>query len=120
MTLPDIPPSPAPDQTPTLQALVQAHRSLRTQFLAVLITLAALNFSLNVYLWKQASLARRQAMELDQTNTEYKLNTVPKMNEFVSRLQGFGKTHPDFAQILAKYPLRTTNAQPIALPPTGK
>ncbi len=120
------PASPAPEPGPTLQQLLLAHRALRTQFIAVLITLAVLNFSLNVYLWKQSSMAHKDAVEIEQNLDGYKLNFAPKMSAFIASLQEFAKTHPDFAQIMAKYhltakyPFLTPNASAIPLPPSDK
>jgi len=46
------------------------------------------------------------------------------MNDFVSRIKEYGRTHPDFAPVLAKYGLKPTApaAAPVApafLPPTA-
>jgi hypothetical protein len=41
---------------------------------------------------------------------DYQRVSAPLMNDFVVKLTEYGRTHPDFAPILAKYNLKPTAA----------
>lgn len=100
-----------------LARLSENYRGLRVQFLSLMIAVVVFALGANMFIFKQVSLANKQKVELDQVVNEYKDKTAPKMNEFVTRLREFGRTHPDFEQILRKYV--STNAAPVALPPSA-
>lgn len=102
--------SPKPSsslENPTQSEDWHSYQSLRLLFVAALATMLLLSASLNLYLYKQSKMARQ---ELDKTipivaqmTAEYQQKSVPLINEFLSRLQVFAKTNPDFYPILARH-----------------
>ncbi|MHB8521504.1 MAG: hypothetical protein ACYDH9_12205 [Limisphaerales bacterium] len=105
--LPDNTPNPAAAGELSLSALNQAYRTLRVQFLAVLLTLVILCGSLNIYLLRQVSLVRRDLEAnrpvVEKIVAEYVRSGEPTIKDFLNKLEVFSKTHPDFRPILAKY-----------------
>jgi hypothetical protein len=105
MNDPLLPSDPAPAGSPalTLEALVQAHRNLRTAFHITLVFFIILTGSLFVFFLREVSIARRQITDLTQAVVEYEKSAVPLMEDFRTKLQGFTRTNPDFAPIYMKY-----------------
>jgi hypothetical protein len=101
-----------------LQAQCDALRHLITSTLILVIVISG---TFNIYLlrqWKTTSkdLAgiRPQAAQMV---AEYQKVSGPLMNDFVAKITEYGRTHPDFAPILAKYnlkPAAATGVPPIA------
>jgi hypothetical protein len=94
-----------------LQAQCNALRHLITSTLILVIVISG---TFNIYLlrqWKTTSkdLAgiRPQAAQMV---ADYQRVSAPLMNDFVVKLTEYGRTHPDFAPILAKYNLKPTAA----------
>ena len=98
---------------PPLEAEYQA---LRVQVQGIIIALVVMAGSLNVYLWKQLSLVNHQAIELTQFMTDYTGKKAPPMDQFVTGLRDFGKTHPDIQPILSKYLSNVAATNPAAAP----
>lgn len=109
-------PSAQPDLTTSVRNLEQGQRSLGHQLMAVMVMVAILNVSVNLYLWKQLSMNRRQATEMNTLVEEYERRGAPKMNDFVEKLKAFGKANPDFNAVLSKY---WTNNPAVVMPPTS-
>jgi hypothetical protein len=93
-----------------LQAGVE---SLRSLFFSLLVLVVIISGTLNIFLlrqWRTASkdldLARTQAAPLI---SEYQ-KTGPAMDNFVRQIAEYGRTHPDFAPIMAKYGIKPTIA----------
>lgn len=105
-----------PDLATTVRNLEQGYRSLGFQFTVVLVMVTVLNLSVNVYLWKQLSMIRRQAIEMNTLVEEYERKGAPKMNDFVEKLKAFGKSNPDFNAVLSKY---WTNNPAVVMPPAA-
>jgi hypothetical protein len=103
-----------PDPGTTIKNLEQGFRTLGYQLMVVLVLVTILNISVNVYLWKQLSMIRRQAIEMNAIVTEYELRGAPKMNDFVEKLKTFGKANPDFNAAFSKY---WTNTPSVVMPP---
>jgi hypothetical protein len=103
----------------SLSALGEAYRTLRIQFLAVLLMLAVLCGSLNIYLLRQVTLVRRELKAnrpvVDQIVAEYVRSGGPVIKDFLTKLEVFSKTHPDFRPILAKY-VNATNSTAAPVP----
>ena len=55
---------------------------------------------------------------------DYQKVSVPVMTEFLKKITDFGRTHPDFMPILAKYNIKPTagtgTAPPSAVPAPAK
>jgi hypothetical protein len=99
--------------------LRQLCASLQRQVTTLLVAVFVLSGTLTVFLWRQARYARADlevlkppAAHLIQSFKQEKL----LMDDFVAKLAEFGKKHPDFAPILAKYKIQPAAAQPAAVP----
>jgi len=109
-------PSTQPDLATSVRNLEQGYRSLGYQLMVVLVMVTILNASVNVYLWKQLSMIRRQAIETNALVEEYERRGAPKMNDFVQKLKAFGKANPDFNATFSKY---WTNNPSVVMPPAA-
>src|SRR5512135_1573296 len=98
----------APVQPPgnDLQAQFDALQHLVVSILLlVFITSAVLTF----FLWRQWVWVKRDlagAAPARQMVAEFQKANAPAMNSFVSKITEYGRTHPDFAPIMAKYGLK--------------
>jgi hypothetical protein len=105
-----------------LQAQCDALRHLITSILILVIVISG---TLNIYLlrqWKTTSkdLASIRPQATQMIN-EYGQKSGPLMDDFVNRITEYGRTHPDFAPILAKYnikPVVATGVPAAAHTPT--
>jgi hypothetical protein len=103
-----------------LQAQFDALRHLVT---SILILVVVISGTLNIYLLRQWRTVSKELAQMKpqakQMFDDYK-RSGPLMDDFVKKLTVYGRTHPDFAWIVAKYNLRpagTTGAPPA---PTDK
>ena len=101
--------TPLPSGTNDLQAQFDALRHL---VVSILILLVVMSGTFNIYLlrqWRTTSkdLAgiRPQAAQLI---TEYQKVSSPMMTDFIKKITEYGRTHPDFAPVMAKYGLKST------------
>ena len=92
--------------------------ALRHLVVSILILVIVISGTLNIYLlrqWRSASkdlaAIRPQAAQMI---AEYQKVSAPLMNDFVKKITEYGRTHPDFAPVLAKYGIRLTNAPPAS------
>lgn len=109
-----------------LQAQVEALQHLVN---SVLILVVVLSGTLNIYFLRQWRTVSKDLAgvrpQASQMIAEYQKVSAPLMNDFVRRITDYGRTHPDFAPILAKYnlkPATTTNtpAAPASRPAAPK
>lgn len=91
--------------------------ALRRQTFTLLLALIIVSGTLTVFLYRQASLTRRditaikpQATQIIQAFTQ----NAPNIDGFVKQLAAFGVTHPDFQPILKKYGIAP--AAPVTAP----
>jgi hypothetical protein len=79
--------------------------ALRNQVFALLIALIVVSGTLSVYLYRQASLARKDLDALkpqaQQVIGAFNQNQV-LINNFFSQLVAYGEVHPEFRPILLK------------------
>jgi hypothetical protein len=113
--------SPMQPGTNDLQAQVDAVRHL---VVSMLILVVVISGTLNIYLLRQWRSTSKDLVAIRpqaaQMVAEYQ-KSGPLMNDFIKKVTDYGRTHPDFAPILAKYnlkPATPTNAPPLALPAT--
>jgi hypothetical protein len=90
-----------------LQAQCDALRHLVNSMLILVIVISG---TFNIYLlrqWRTTSkdLAGIQK-QAEQMVAEYQRVSGPLMNDFVTKITEYGRTHPDFAPIMAKYNLK--------------
>ena len=97
---------------PNATDLQAQYDSLRHLVVSILILVIVISGTLNIYLlrqWRSASkdLAgiRPQAAQMI---ADYQRVSAPLMTDFVKKITDYGRTHPDFAPILAKYGLKPT------------
>jgi hypothetical protein len=91
--------------------------SLRHLIVSVMVLLMVVSGTFNLYLWKRwRDVSRelegvsKQAPQIAQAVANLQKVEVPAMQEFVRKMTEFGKTHPDFAPILAKYNIKPAAA----------
>ena len=116
MTPPETRSNATPIFEPTLESLQEGYQSLRALFQFALVALILMSGSLNIFLFRQVSLVRVQVAEMSQSIADYEKNKAPVMNAFLSKLQTFAKTNPDFAPILEKYLRAPTTPQSLGAP----
>jgi cytochrome c biogenesis factor len=79
--------------------------ALRNQVFILLIALIVISGTLTVYLYRQASITRKdiEAIQPQAQQVIGAFNQNQKlMMDFVTALVAYGKTHPDFMPVLAK------------------
>lgn len=106
--------------TATVELLERKLQALRKLFVLALAVLLVISGSLMIFLWGQKRILNGQLREVQKFVEDYEKVTAPFINNFVSNLQAYGRTHPDFNPILDKYKLRTavSNAVPQVVQPT--
>ncbi len=101
MTPPENPVDPG-QNVPVAGEVQSELRYLRSQITALLICMLVLALSLDALFLYQVRAMRRQIGELNRFVGEYDRQT-PLMDDFSGKLRAYGRTHPDFNAILAKY-----------------
>ena len=93
--------------------------ALQRQVFSLLVALIVVSGTLTVFLYRQASLTRRdiaavkpQATQIIQAFTQ----NGPNIQLFIKQLAAFGATHPDFQPILKKYGIPPGGTAPAAAP----
>ena len=95
---------------------------LRKQILTILVLVIVVSGALNVFLLRQWRYVNTDNKALKQQAepliNEYQKVIGPRLDEFVNRIEEYGKTHPDFKPIMTKYGLpRTPAPSSTATPP---
>jgi hypothetical protein len=97
-----------PDLQPGTSSLQEQVDSLRQIVTSLLVLLLLVSGTLTIYLVRQWRFVQRDLEALRPQAApiiaEYN-KSIPAMQEFVNRLVQYGKAHPDFAPIVAKYHL---------------
>jgi hypothetical protein len=101
-----------------VQAQFEALRHLVT---SILILVVVISGTLNIYLLRQWRSTTKDLTAIrpqaTQMIAEYQKVSGPLMNDFVKKISEYGRTHPDFTPVLAKYgikPVAATSAAPAA------
>lgn len=100
--------------TTAVDALQAQVHSLRTLFSYTLIALIFLAFGVNIFIWRQMSLVRRQLDENSRIVAEYHRVTEPRVRELLGKLEVFAAANRDFQPILSKYVTPRTPPAPVA------
>ncbi len=105
-----------------LQAQCDALRQLVTSLLIVLLIVSG---TLTVFLVRQWKFSKNELDASKQVLNEYTRTSGPAMQAFVRQLADYGRAHPDFAPIAAKYRLnepvpRPSTSAPLAAPAPRK
>ncbi len=106
------------NETSSSSEIQEQIAALRRQSFTLLLALIIVSGTLTVFLYRQASLTRRdiaavkpQATQIIQAYTQNGQN----IQNFVKELSAFGVAHPDFQPILKKYGIAPA-AAPAAAP----
>ena len=101
-----------PSVQPDVSDLQAQYDALRHLVVSLLILVVVISGTLNIYLlrqWKSTSkdlgAIRPQAVQMI---AEFQQKSGPVMQDFVKKITEYGRTHADFAPILAKYGLKPT------------
>ena len=110
-----------PPSTPAsgIESLERQLQSLRKLFVVALAILLIVSGSVMIFLWGQKRILNSQLREARKFVDDYEKITAPFLSNFVSGLQVYGTTHPDFKPIMDKYNLwpATSNTPPKAASP---
>lgn len=117
-----------PNQTGANDLQAQ-YDALQHLVVSTLILVVVISGTLNIYFLRQWRTASRDLAAIrpqaSQMIAEYQKVSAPLMNDFVKKVTEYGKTHPDFAPILAKYNLKpaasasATTTSPATAPATA-
>lgn len=103
-----------PASAPESSSVADAVATLQLQLQAILIILIMLSGALNLYLYRQYSMLRKEVAaaepQVAQLLEGYQRVTVPLKDRFLSRLTDYTKTHPDFQPIMDKYHVQAAPA----------
>jgi hypothetical protein len=109
-----------PVQADTNELRVQ-YDQLRQLIASVLILVIVISGTLGIYLLRQWQSSRKDLAAIRpqaaQMIAEYQKVSGPLMSDFVKRITDYGRTHPDFAPVLAKYGMKP--AGPTNMPATA-
>lgn len=99
-------PRPADFQRVSIKELEQQCHDLRTLLNATFVVILVLSVALNLFLAKQMRMIRAKVVEarpvIQRMQAEFQ-RKEPNMQKFVSALQSFATTNPEFQPILARY-----------------
>ena len=91
--------------------------ALQRQVFALLLALIVVSGTLTVYLYRQASLTRKDTDAITQqfgpAMAAFKQNQ-PALINFVNQLVNYSQSHPDFRPVLMKYGINPTLPPPAA------
>ncbi len=108
----------APSQTEPNDLQTQ-YEALRQTVTSLMVLLFLVSGTLTIYLVRQWRFTQRDLETFRpvaaQFISEYSKG-APTMQDFVNKLAEYGKTHPDFAPIVAKYRLNDIAAKPGSNP----
>jgi hypothetical protein len=107
---------------PTVESLERQLQSLRKLFVVTLTILLVISGSVMVFLWGQKRILNSQLREAQKFVDDYEKVTMPFLNNFVSNLNTYAKTHPDINPVLDKFGVRpaVSNVPPPAASPVPK
>lgn len=115
-------PTPTPTSSSELAELKELCADLRWQLQTLRIALLVVTCALGGFFWLEAK-RNSQALTLLRPQAAQVLEASkvqdPIANRFIGQLMDFGKTHPDFAAILKKYPIQAGPAAPSTPTPAA-
>jgi hypothetical protein len=111
---------------PIATDLQAQYEALRHLVVSLLILVVVMSGTLNIYLLRQWRTTKRDLTAIrpqaTQMIAEYQKVSGPMMTDFIKKISEYGRSHPDFAPVLAKYGIKPTAATgaapaaPISLP----
>jgi hypothetical protein len=101
--------------TGDLAELRSQYNQLQQLVSSLLLVVIVISGTFSVFLWRQYRFVKAEldavTPQAAQIATEY-TNSAPMIQEFAKKLGEYGRTHPDFAPIVAKYHLNDLLAKP--------
>lgn len=120
MDNPDIK-TPSPADPSQLQAQFE---DLHHLVVSLLILVVVVSGTLSVFLLRQWRTTSKDLAAIrpgaTQFISDYHKVGQQRMDAFLEKLKDYGRTHPDFAQILARYGITPSSPANPATPPTKK
>jgi hypothetical protein len=105
---------------PGLADLQDQIGALRHLAVSILILLVVISGTFTIYLLRQWRTVNKELAgfrpQATQLVGEYQRVSAPVMSDFVKKVTEYGRTHPDFMPVLAKYGLKpgsSTGAAPV-------
>lgn len=92
---------------------------LRNQLYVLLVSLLVVSGTLTIFLYRQASIARKDLDALKPQAEQLIKGFADNQNQivaFVNQLVAYGQTHPDFRPVLAKYGIEPRPGIPAGAP----
>jgi hypothetical protein len=111
-----------PSVQPDPSDLQARYDELRHLVVSLLILVVVISGTLNIYLLRQWRSTSKDLAAIGpqarQMIADFQRNSGPLMQDFVRKITEYGRTHADFAPILAKYGLKpaTPTNPPPAIP----
>jgi hypothetical protein len=106
---------------PNVSDVQAQYDELRHLIVSVLILVIVISGTFNIYLLRQWRSTNRDLAAIrpqaTQMIAEYQKVSGPLITDFVKKITEYGRSHPDFAPVLAKYgikPAAATGAAPAA------
>ncbi|HVY68984.1 MAG TPA: hypothetical protein VHH73_03605 [Verrucomicrobiae bacterium] len=116
---PSATPAAAPNPAgtpPNIKELQESVRALRGVLNVVIVSLLVATIGLNVFLYRQVSMARRQISDASDYLNNYQKNTAPLIQKFIGQLQVFARTNADYAPIFQRH-VPNADAPKLPAPP---
>ena len=88
---------------PVLTELQGEVQSLKRLVSVVVALLIMVTFSVDVYLMRQVTTVNRELAGAQNVIDDFTRRVAPLAVEFWNKLNEYGRSHPDFAPVLAKY-----------------
>jgi len=113
---------------PSVNSAQAEFEALRHLAVSILILVVVLSGTFNIYLLRQWRTTTRELAgmrpQVQQMAAVYQKDEAPWMQAIVQKLTEYGRAHPDFASVLAKYgikPAAATNlpSATLAAPPAA-
>jgi hypothetical protein len=106
----------APSQ-PALTELQAEVEALKKLVSVVVVLLILVSFSVDVYMMRQVTTVNRELAGAQNVIDDFNKRVAPAAGEFWTKLNEYGRSHPDFAPVLAKYTNFVTTATVPATAP---
>lgn len=110
-------PSPTSSTQSELRQLQEQYNSLQQLVSSLMLVLIVISGTLSIFLLRQYRFAKSEYDAIEPAATQViaeVTNNYAMSQELVRKLAEFGRTHPDFAPIIAKYRLNDALPKPGA------
>ncbi len=113
------------DTTPSSSSSSASNQSCRITQIVLLVSLLMMGAGNGLFMWNEIRQKNLEVTLGRKIVTDYQVNKEPKIKDFLSSLQTFARSNPDFNPILQKYNLLNVqipaaSAAPAAAPAPKK